>query len=274
MTKTVFVFIVGVSLGATSLLVLQRAQQPGVGQVVVTPAPVPMECQQQLSHERDRAAELERQLAQSSRARVQVVETASVSSGVAPQVEREDSSSEPEPEVDRWRISAIEKFVPLSEEQKRRLEEKYQIERENKVNDSDTETESLESILGEENAKYYREQVQAAFDRVQKQEAEKEVAWLSRQLNLNQEQERSVQGVFAEVEQTVDREFSEQQHGVARSPQERVRQMIAENRRRSQLLLERLQGILRPDQYQAYARIQADSSESDVEVFHDPGQHQ
>jgi len=274
MTKTVFVFIGGTALGATSLLIVQHAQLLSINSPIVTPAPVVLECQDQLSHERQRAAELERRLSQSSVAPVEIAKATPAPSQVAQQTGEGESASAPQVEADRWRISAIEKFVPLDQDQKRRLEEKYRIERQNKENGADTESESLEAILGEDNAKYYREQVQAAFDRVQKQESEKEVAWLSRQLNLTVQQERSVQGIFAEVEQAINTEFSEPQHGIARNPQERVRQMIGENRRRSQLLLERLQGVLSPGQYETYARIEADSPDSDVEVFHDPGQHQ
>ena len=47
--------------------------------------------------------------------------------------------------------------------------------------------------------------------------------------------------------------------------------MIAENQRRSELRTNELSNILSPEQRRAYAELEAESSASDVEVFHDPG---
>jgi hypothetical protein len=48
--------------------------------------------------------------------------------------------------------------------------------------------------------------------------------------------------------------------------------MIADNRRRLELRNAELSKILTPEQLQAYAQIEAESSASDVEVFHDAGE--
>ena len=168
-----------------------------------------------------------------------------------------------------WKISAIEKFVPLTAEQKERLREKYERESEARTIGDEVQAESLEEILGPENASYYREQVQAAFKRVQDEEIERESVWLSRKLGLSEEQESSMRQVFERVESALGATGHAPNSGL--NPQERVRAMIAENRRRSDLRSAELSRILTPEQLQAYARIEAESSASDVEVFHDPG---
>jgi hypothetical protein len=48
--------------------------------------------------------------------------------------------------------------------------------------------------------------------------------------------------------------------------------MVEENKRRDALRREELQKILRPEQYERYLAMQAESPASDVEVFHDSGQ--
>lgn len=173
-----------------------------------------------------------------------------------------------EPQADEalsWKISAIEKFVPLSEDQKERLQEKYTKERAGEGEGA----ESLDDILGAESAAFYRERVQAAFKKVQDEEVEREVVWLSRSLSLSQEQEGSVRTILANVEAEVTKGQTHGQSGA--TPQERVREMISQNRRRSELRNEQLKRVLTPEQFQAYLQAEAESSASDVEIFHDPG---
>jgi hypothetical protein len=181
----------------------------------------------------------------------------------------ETEASSTSKEALSWRISAIEKFVPLSSEQKERLRGKYERESAAKTSGEEVETESLDDILGAENASYYREQVKAAFKRVQNEEIERESMWVSRKLALTSEQETSVRQVFERVESEMGQSHGSGQAGG--SPQERVQRLIAENRRRSELRNGELSKILSPEQFQAYAQLEAESSTSDVEVFHDPG---
>lgn len=164
----------------------------------------------------------------------------------------------------KWKVSAIAKFVPLTEEQKERLRDKYAHEKQ-----GEGEAETLDDILGAESAKYYREQVQAAFKRVQDEEVEREVVWLSRKLSLSAEQEASIKTIFSNVEDEVSNEAS---HASSSStPQDRVKKMIAENRRRTELKNEQLKQVLTPDQFRSYLQSEAESSSADVEVFHDAG---
>ena len=115
--------------------------------------------------------------------------------------------------------------------------------------------ESLEEILGQENADYYRQQVKSAFQRVQDQETEKEVVWMARQLSLSADQERAVRGIYAGVEHQVRQEFGAQQHGgTPRSAQERVKLMILESRRRTELRNTQMKAVLSPEQYEAFLK--------------------
>jgi hypothetical protein len=181
----------------------------------------------------------------------------------------DDPAPSPANDALSWKISAIEKFVPLTPEQKERLREKYERESDAQAHGNEVEVESLEEILGPENASYYREQVQAAFKRVQDEEIERESVWFSRKLGLSEEQETSMRQVFERVEAELG--TTGHTSNSAKNPQERVRAMIAENRRRSELRTAELSRILTPEQLQVYARIEAESSASDVEVFHDAG---
>jgi hypothetical protein len=167
-----------------------------------------------------------------------------------------------------WRISAIEKFVPLTEEQKARLRRSYNHQGEDTYEDG-TPVESLDDILGSESATVYRQQVRQAFTKMQDEEIEKEVVWLSRQLNLAPEVEAAMHRAYNDVEQQLRDERQQESTGdAAHSRQQRVQEMVSENKRREQLLLERLRTVLSPDQYQGYVRIQSESASADMEVFH------
>jgi oligoribonuclease NrnB/cAMP/cGMP phosphodiesterase (DHH superfamily) len=140
--------------------------------------------------------------------------------------------------------------------------------------DGEAETESLEAILGEESASFYRQQVKAAFERVQDEETEKEVVWVSRQLSLSPEQERAVRDVYLRVEQQVQVESAGEGHGSApKSSQDRVRLMVQEGRLRNSLRQSMLKDVLTPEQYTTYLKNESESASSEMEVFHDPGGH-
>jgi regulator of replication initiation timing len=171
-----------------------------------------------------------------------------------------------------WRISAIEKFVPLSDEQRRRLAEKFVEERKAKAEGRESVAESLEEILGEENAQVYRGQVKATYERVQNEELEKDTVWMARKLALSPEQEGRMRATFEDVERAVAAEYPASQLGAGDTPQQRVQRMIAENKRRVQLRAERLRQVLPPEQYEAYMKAESESAASEMEVFHDSGE--
>jgi hypothetical protein len=169
-------------------------------------------------------------------------------------------------EAIQWKVSAIEKFVQLEDGQRQRLKEKF--ERESSVPEgSDAHSESLEDILGEENARFYREQVKAAFDKERDESMDREIVWLSRQLALSPEQERSMREVFDSVEKQLEGDTAELGEQ-GRTPQQRVKAMIAKNRKRAELRQAQLKAVLSPEQYEVYVRTQSESSEADVELFH------
>jgi hypothetical protein len=174
-----------------------------------------------------------------------------------------------------WRISSIEKFVPLSDEQRQRLRDKFRADRMALLEgSSDGGGESLEDIIGADAAGLYREQVRGAFERGRLEQLERDGLWLARKLSLNQDDERKVQGVLSDVEKQLDREFSPMMDGAPGSdgdPGARVGRMIEQNKRRLALRAEGLKGVLSPDQYQGYLLVESQSSGADMEIFHGGG---
>lgn len=173
------------------------------------------------------------------------------------------------PSPSQWRISAIEKFLPLTAEQRSRLEESY------RVKESGGEGETLEQIVGVDNAKYYREQVSNAFRKVAEQELEKEVVFTARKLGLTADQESRLREVFSGIESEIGAADQASNQGAApkrgSTPAERVKQMVEESKRRNALRAERVKDTLTPEQYQQFLKDQAESPDSDMQVFHDSG---
>jgi hypothetical protein len=264
--RTGLLLLCGVLCGAGGALLLFH-QSGGDTSAVVTPPPESLACEAELQQQRERVADLERRISthgSHNSSEESPAGGAPVEPTVAP------STSEDRDAAVRWRVSAISKFVELSDEQKQQLEDKYREERAAQEEGRDSKAEALETIIGEEKAKEYRQQVQAAFDRVRDEELDKEALWIARKLSLSSDQERSVRSVFLEVDAQIEREFGDAQKGTASSPQQRVIRMIAENRRRLELRSEALQKILSPEQHEAYVQTEAQSASADVEVFHGP----
>ena len=164
----------------------------------------------------------------------------------------------------QWRVSAIEKFIPITPEQRERLIRKFEQER-----GADTEAaESLADIIGAENAAFYRQQVDSAFRKAKFEALDREVIWLSRQLGLSSKQEDQLQGIFYEVEEQLLKDREPQEAGKRLSSQSKVKSMIAENRNRDQLRAEKLQSVLSTEQYREFLKSQAESSKTDLEIFH------
>lgn len=269
MIRSMIVLLVGVGLGAGSLWVITQAEHQET-QGAPTPAPALVRCEAELSQ---RAAEVEE-----LRKKVAVM-----AHTAAPQ---EQSAEDHEPaasgqkegnaaaQASAWRISAIERFVPLSNEQRSRLQGKFAEEQLAHEEGRESTAESLDDILGADNAQVYRDQVDAAFKRVQKEELERDALWMARKLGLSTEQEGRMRAAFDEVEQVVASEFPPTQIGARETPQKRVMRMIAENKRRVQLRAERLRQVFSPEQYEAYVKAESESSASDMEVFHGSGEEE
>jgi hypothetical protein len=269
MLKALPVFIAGVTLGAVGVVMFSGTARPA--SPPPGPPPTTLSCGSSEPATAARVAQLEdevRMLREERKPQPVSIASAATPEPVASGVEEPEGKREQE-EALQWKISAIEKFVPLSATEKERLRKKYIAERDARANGQDPQTESLDEILGVENARYYREQVNAAFKRMQDAEVEKEVLLVSRQLSLSPEQEEGIRSVFVSVEKTIQEEGGQRQEGTAH---ERVKTMVEENKRRDALRREELQKILRPEQYERYLAMQAESPASDVEVFHDSGQ--
>ncbi|MFN8390620.1 MAG: hypothetical protein U0136_10045 [Bdellovibrionota bacterium] len=189
-----------------------------------------------------------------------------------PAVESPSPTQSPAEDTDRTRfrvnarISAIEKFVQVSDSQRERLQQKFSDELANRKTADQTET--LDDILGAENAQYYRDQVKQAVARAKDEESERELYYQSRKLGLSAEQEdqfrTALQSTEAQVEQQSPSSENADMHA-------RMQQMLREEALREQLLDERLAQILTAEQYQRYIEQRQQSSSADFQVFHDPG---
>lgn len=258
MVKAIPSLLVGVVIGAG--LMWGVFGTPSPSQPVPMPQPRELTCDtSELKLAQERVAQLESEL--------RVAKAVPLST----QPPGTEPSSHDAPKADpdeslKWKVSAIEKFVPLSDDQRERLRAKFTKEKED---NGEADAESLDDILGAESAAFYREQVQAAFKRVQDEEVEREVVWLSRKLSLSAAQESSVKAILANVEAAVGKDRSHVPSGA--TPQERVKNMIAENRRRTELRNDQLRQVLTPEQFNTYIQSEAQSSSADVEVFHDAG---
>jgi hypothetical protein len=266
MIRSMLMFLVGAGLGAASLLFVTQTPRQEV-QGVPTPEPALLRCEAELSQRAAEVEELKKRMASTAG-------TVAPTDQVGELQRAQEGAGVPEKAqtASAWRISAIEKFVPLSDEQRLRLEEKFAEERKAQEEGRESSAESLDDILGAEDAQTYRTQVSAAFERVRNEEIERDTIWMARKLGLSAEQEGQMRAVFDEVERAIAAEYPPTQLGTNETPQKRVLRMIAENKRRVQLRTERLRQTLPPEQYEAYVRAESESSASDMEVFHGSGE--
>jgi hypothetical protein len=160
------------------------------------------------------------------------------------------------------RINSIGKFVPLNENQKQRLKEKFTAELETGSRD----TETLEDILGKENADFYREQRKNAFERVLKESIEKEILYIARKLSLAADQEEAFRKAYFEIETEItsnrDNPRPEMKNNAST-----MEKLVLEEKERNRLLAERMKTILTPDQYQQF--IEYESGNQDMQLWHE-----
>lgn len=269
MLRSLMLLVLGAAVGAASALIVSQSRQSQLSSIV-TPEPALVRCESELQ-QRDLELQGLRKLNVGATVPVTAAEQVHAHSengeGAA------DSSNEDSlQQAISWRISAIERIVPLSDDQRQRLAEKFAEERKAQEQGRESAAESLEEILGEENAQVYRGQVKAAFERFRNEELEKDTVWMARRLGLSPEQEGRMRTAFEDVERTVATEYPPLQLGASDTPQQRVLRMIAENKKRVQLRAERLRQILPPEQYEAYMKAESESAASEMEVFHDSGE--
>lgn len=269
MMRSLLLISVGVVVGGTASLYW-------MGSLGEVSSPDPKDSVVALQSCQNKVAEQERLLVSLTQSVAESTTECAIPTPIVEQVLNRNASSKEEVSANdqaiTWRVSAVEKFIPLSQEQRERLEEKYREDHQAKNEGRESEAESLTDIVGEENAALYRQQVQDAFQRVQNEELEKEIVWASRKLNLSEVQEQSMQSAFLDIETALRAEFAPMMNSLS-DPAQRVMVMIQENKKRRELRAESAKAILTPDQLTGFLALEAQSSSADMEVFHDPGDH-
>lgn len=161
-----------------------------------------------------------------------------------------------------WKVSAISKFVPITVDQRERLVRTFQAQTR-----GEAPAETMEDILGAEGVALYKSEVKAAFARAARESREKDVYYVSRKLGLDSVKENELFRIYEEVDVSVS-PVGEGAEGAGKSRTEEVKAAVEEERRKQKLLLDKAKEILTADQYEAFAGIIAESTGSDMQVFH------
>lgn len=268
--------IISIALLAAALLaVYDRQTALGVRTAELRSAQDELQkLKQELAARNERLAALQ---AETKPPAVSAVETPH-SAGEAPPAAAEPQSSPvptaaPKPDQSyriRARVSAIEKFVPLTAEQRERLEEKFKRDLSGpKPDDAGSGTDELADILGKENAEYYRSEMRRAFENAATEERERDVFYLSRKLALTPDQETQLADAMASVEKEVNANRAATASAGQAAMEDRIKLILRENELRQKLLNEQLQKIFTPEQYQRYVEQQLGSSEGNFPVWHE-----
>lgn len=164
-------------------------------------------------------------------------------------------------EIINWRLSAIEKLVPLSDDQKKELRNKFS----KRNNDPLTPQRTVDEILGKESAAIYAEAKSRARARVKSEGLEKDVLYISRRLGLSpQDEEHLRESVFI-----VDAQIEEQKEkDPVASPYAGFSKYIELERLRRDLLQKQLQQFLDAQKYEEYLKLQAESADVEIEMWH------
>lgn len=269
MMRSLLLFSVGVVVGGIVSFYGIGALEHDSGRNTTASSHALQTCQDKVAEQERLLVSLTQSVAQST---TECAVPTVVVEGIRNQNNRSFEKATAQEQAVGWRVSAVEKFILLSEAQRDRLEQKYWEEQQAKQEGRESEAESLSEIVGEENASLYRQQVQDAFQRVQSEELEKEIVWVSRKLTLSEDQEQSMQSGFVDIETALRAEFAPMINS-ASSPAQRVMAMIQENKKRRDLRAEFTKNILTLEQYKDFLALEAQSSSADMEVFHDPSAH-
>lgn len=159
------------------------------------------------------------------------------------------------------KIASISKFVPLSDEQRSRLTQKFRLEAQSKS----AETETLDQIIGTDEAAFYREQRKKAFERILQESIEKEVMFIARKLALSPAEEESLRSVYFEVEGEISK--MREENAAAEKEKSTLQKLIEEEKLRNDLLVERLKEKLSPDNFDTFIRYQAGAQE--MQLWHE-----
>ncbi len=173
----------------------------------------------------------------------------------------------------KQRIAQIEQFTALTEEQRRRLEEKFTAEQKRMeegsfrvgVDDEEGDTESLADILGSDTADQLQTFQRERREKFMKEHREQEVFSLTRKLGLSTEQEEQVRSALDTVEGTLNEETEAEQKQLAEAgtkvePTSHMDIFKRRIERRRELLNAQLQGVLSDEQYNKLLEDQATST--------------
>lgn len=97
-------------------------------------------------------------------------------------------------------ISEIEKYVPLTQDQKDRIVSKFKVD---SLPEGGSPSESLEDILGKEAHDIYRKGLQDARNKANEEKIEEEVAILTEKLILTDQQQKVVREAFHQVDRLI-----------------------------------------------------------------------
>lgn len=159
------------------------------------------------------------------------------------------------------RMSVLNRFFDLDDEEKTSLREKFTSE----ALDSDAPTPSLAAILGADRAKFYNDQRKEARKRFKEEERERKVYYLSRRLGLSPSQEKA----FFELERQIDLDSSSPPNSLSnQNPRQYMRALIEGLQSEQELREQGLQSILTRDQWETYQLEQARSSLQELELWH------
>ncbi|MCO6430112.1 MAG: hypothetical protein J5J00_04570 [Deltaproteobacteria bacterium] len=166
------------------------------------------------------------------------------------------------------RINAMQKMFSLTDAQRERLRSKFELEL-----SGQKAGETLEEIIGEGNAKFYRDLRRKSFERAKSESIEKEILYFARKLQLTEQQESMLRNAYSATDEEVNRKMQELFTNVPRELAGRqliLNKILTESQLRDNLLSEKLKEILAPGQYAEYVKLQAESSAQDMQLWHGP----
>jgi len=219
--------------------------------------------------------------APTSSAPAPALEASSSSAAAQPSPEEETSDEERSDRRRDFRVNArlstVEKFIPLTDEQRKALADLFNRDVPWREQPGENERDEFAEIVGKENAQYYRDQMKQAFEQAEAESQEKEVLYMSKRLSLSPEQEAQVTAIMKDVSTQVreslrvaakDLNQPEGTAGGGANRGGRIRRILAENSMRQEMLNQQLQNVLTPEQYRLYLEQQANSTDNRFQVWH------
>lgn len=161
-----------------------------------------------------------------------------------------------------WRASIVKKFLPLTEEQSARLSKRLQEDGAKRRSIA----ESIEEEFGKEQADFYRSELGKAFERSEQESLEKDVFYLSRKLSLSPAQEAALFAAYRDAAAPSGEATRENLANADRSAN--LNSVLERETKRREMLNQRFQTFLTPEQLAIFAQLEAQSSGRDLQMWH------